>query len=411
MFDFKKKINTSQIIIKNSLFIGDNVILTIDQTIDRFVLAVKSTVIEIPFFVSDNRYNLDFSSIFDIINNQGKHKLYAMVGNNKKLLVYNDNSKTSPKDVYSSSLTSIAGYRMAFFYNKNNELRVAKFSEENWQVVEAENLENEQIVKTNFIEFDKNNYLHLSADSKLLVHLQNVRLTSVDKSVELNFWVNENSLIIDMNNLDNEFVSCESNTFYKLEGIFSDEYSKNTKLFLLTNQKQVLHKKIMVKRTGLLKGRLYIDNIILFKVEYSKHKDWKIQGDLIINNGNISIPLSASALNMVDYVVIRVQKTKDEKVIQFKKTDTNIIINERELEELDYGYVLECVVIDNDDGEHKLIDETQKEVANIYKHRALDNSKNLKTYAYYTSNGRLNFYRSFLPVEIFKAESILSINA
>lgn len=411
MFDFKKKINTNQIIIKNSLFIGDNAILTIDQTIDKFVLEVKSTVIEIPFLVSDNRYNLDFSSIFEIINNQGKHKMFAMVGNNKKILVYNDTSKTSTKNAYSSSLTSITGYKMAFFYNKNNELRVAKFSEENWQVVEAENLENEQIVKTDFINFNKNNYLHLSVDSKLLVHLQRVQFTSVEKFVDLNFWINENNLIIDMNNLDNELKKCESNTFYKLEGIFSNENSKSTKLFLLTNQKQTLYQKSITTRAGLLKGRLYIDNVIFFKAEYSKHKDWEIQGDIVINNGNVSIPLSANALNLIDYVIIRIQKTKYEKIIQFRKTDTSIIINERELKELDYGYVLECVIIDTDDGEHKLIDETKKEVANVYKHHVLDSSKNLKTYAYYTFNGRLNFYKSFLPVEIFKAESIISIDA
>lgn len=411
MLKLRKPQRSTSVAVFNSIFIGDNVLLTINQKIDRFIIEVKSDTINIPFSLVDNRYNLDFSDVIDNIKRQGKHKIYALINDKKVAISYHKGTTINKQKRYTPLLSSEVGYKSAFFYNDVGELRLAKFSSENWLAVEADDLSDIEILNVSFDKFVDEKYLHLKGELESLKNIKSLYLISNKEKIFLNFGIKSSSLIIDMSKLTNILEHGLDTIIYRLVSLSIIEGKEKIQSVYMSREKMNLLEQSEKKATNIFKGQLYIDRLVFFKITRMLNKDLEIQDKVQIKNNELYIPLHEPDLSKITQVMLRIQKNNKDLPIKFRVENGNLVIQESEFAPLKHGYIIELIVIDNEDSEYHLVDESQKKLANIYRHFVLDAHKNLKTYAYFSINGRLNFYQTFVPIEILKAENTLTINA
>lgn len=90
------------------------------------------------------------------------------------------------------------------------------------------------------------------------------------------------------------------------------------------------------------------------------NKDLEIQDKVQIKNNELYIPLHEPDLSKITQVMLRIQKNNKDLPIQFRVENGNLVIQESQFAPLNHGYIIELIVIDNEDSEYHLVDESQK---------------------------------------------------
>jgi len=394
--ELKKIQNKSynDVLATNVFTIGTNLLLTLVEDIDCFIIKQGKREVKIPFEEKDGRFNIQVNVVSKYKLKSGIYQLRVKKGKNHFAV------KTIEDTVSLSGILNDISFQLKLI-KEQLYIEILNPKDSNLYLLNKK-VDLLPEINTKLL-FANEHFMGIEPQNKININ-KVFFLNGFGKAIPIAFWESNQEITMQIDAAYNTN-ECDSNDLFYLMGEFKDEDDINRQfVFKVDNRNKNITLTQQDELDHVFTNQLNIYNKKYTFIHVSKEiEPWQLEENLQIRNNKIFIKVNDEKVNGVSSAECVVRKNGQSLGINVDIQNGYLIINGDDLKKMRSGYIIDLYVIDDKGYKHRLIDRNKKHLSDINRHYLLEHTEGTKTYVYYTKTGRVSIFRSPFPIEILKA--------